>query len=248
VCTGGASSSSREGSSLSGQQRALNTTVRPLPFVVALVGAALLTGCKNTVTGGGESGEGGAGGSGTVTSGATTVGHGPTTSAATTSGPVTNAAVTVGVSTGGGVFSPAATLRRNTPEVEEAICFYSEPCDIPADALVLVLDSAAPACGLPLERSFPTGEGWRAVVVIPADKLTVGTYVLEEHPEIFVASVGYEQSAANGTSGATVGGGSTADGEIEIFSVNGLEVSLRTTGLTLPYVDSDGDYTTTSCE
>jgi hypothetical protein len=223
----------------------MSSTARPLSLVVALVGAALVTGCKNTVAGGGESGEGGAGGGGPVTSAATTVGHGPTTSAATTSGPVTSAAVTVGVSTGGGPSSPGATLRRNNPTDEASICDW-QMCDFAPDAVILVIDSAELVCGAPLDRPLGSGNGWRLVIGIPPEKLAVGTYVFDDHPDIVTVVMG--EASANETSAVSVGGGDWLDGQIEIVAVDGLQVTVRTTGIASNFVESDGEWVTTPCE
>jgi hypothetical protein len=207
--------------------------------LVACIAMSLLTGCIEPVAVGGEGGQGGgSSGSGPATVDGTAIGTGH-------AGP----ASTVGASTGPAEdFQPRATLRRNSDAVEEAFCINSSTCDIPDDAVILVVDTARPVCDLPLDRPYPQhAAGWRIVIGIPAQKLVVGRYVLAEHPDIRFELQGYEESNPSTTSGQVGGGPQSPDAEIEIVAVDGLVATIRTTGLAYSF-DSDGEWVTTPCE
>jgi len=190
-----------------------------------LFSTALLTGCDTMVVGG-EAGAGGSGGG--DPSGAT---QASTPSSGAGSAPQTT-----------------ATVRAITEADRNEICSFAFPCDLPDGSVILSLDSNAPACGSPLMRQYGSGNGWRILIGIPASKLVPGIYDLSIQDLGFVVSKGFELDA-----GATAAAGPTSEGTLEIVSVDGLHLTVRTSGLTEGVfgsgpLDTDGEWVTQVCE
>jgi hypothetical protein len=165
----------------------------------------------------------------------------------------TGGAAASGGDTGSAASTTTATARWVTPELEAELCGSQFPCDIPDASILLVLDSAAPACGVPIQRTYGSGDGFRVAVAIPPEMQLPGTYVLQNIPNVFT-SHGYELG------GGATGSGSSRMGSIEVVAIDDLEMTIRTTGLTEGFssldangnpnggFDSDGEWVTSPCE
>lgn len=230
----------REGSLGRGHARNMNDPHRNLSLVVTLA-LGLLTACNATVQGGeGGSGSGSGGGG---------VGGLPEMDADDTSAPAGGPTTT----TGGAPIQASATARWVTPALETELCGSGFPCDLPDGSILLVIDSAAPQCDTPIQRTWGSGDGYRIAIGLPPAMQIEGVYDLALSPDI-VMTQGLESSG-----GGTVGGGPSGMGTLEILAIDDLSMTIRIEGMlqawstddngveTLVY-DTDGQYVTAPCE